>query len=384
MLIYDQIIESTNINTTIYNGFNYNETFFLDIETTGLSPKNSLIYLIGILYFDKEWHLKQWFLDNAGDEENMLKDFTSFLTKSNLKNVIHFNGTTFDCKFIDDHCKIYGIDFSFAYINQIDLYKIFNKYKNILSLDSLKQKSIEFAYGINRNDKLSGKELISKYKEYLLNKKAGNAEQLLLHNFEDIINLPVLSSICSLDDLYNNKYSIKDLEIAEGSKKAKIILTIKNILPKFFKGNDYFNITPASNKDISINSKIKNSDEDMEINYNLTFGNIEETSLKFFYKDYKNYFYLPNEDMAIHKSMAAFMDKDKKVKATKDNCYTKIKDSFISIPDKPTLSKKYTTDDNSFFEDIKIFKDDNNKSYIRLSELNNKKFLFSFINYILK
>ena len=68
MLIYDQIIESTNINTTIYNGFNYNETFFLDIETTGLSPKNSLIYLIGILYFDKEWHLKQWFLDNAGDE----------------------------------------------------------------------------------------------------------------------------------------------------------------------------------------------------------------------------------------------------------------------------------------------------------------------------
>ena len=62
MLIFDQIIEISNINnTTIYNDFNYNETFFFDIETTGLSPKNSLIYLIGILYFDKEWHLKQWF-----------------------------------------------------------------------------------------------------------------------------------------------------------------------------------------------------------------------------------------------------------------------------------------------------------------------------------
>ena len=76
MLIFDQIIEISNINnTTIYNDFNYNETFFFDIETTGLSPKNSLIYLIGILYFDKEWHLKQWFLDNAGDEENMLKNY---------------------------------------------------------------------------------------------------------------------------------------------------------------------------------------------------------------------------------------------------------------------------------------------------------------------
>ena len=80
MLIYDQIIESTTFsNNTIYSGFDYSETFFFDIETTGLSPKNSMIYLIGILYFDKEWHLKQWFLDNAGDEENMLKDFAQFI-----------------------------------------------------------------------------------------------------------------------------------------------------------------------------------------------------------------------------------------------------------------------------------------------------------------
>lgn len=379
MLIYDQIIESTNINTTIYNGYNYNETFFLDIETTGLSPKNSLIYLIGILYFNKEWHLKQWFLDNAGDEENMLKDFTSFLTKSNLKNVIHFNGTTFDCKFIDDHCEIYGIDFSFANINQIDLYKTFSKYKKALSLDSLKQKALEYAYGINRKDKLNGKELISKYKEYLLNKKTENEEQLLLHNFEDIINLPTLTSICSLDDLYNNKYLITNLEFVETSDSAFVTLNMENLLPIFFNGNYYFHIKPFSCEQFSDN---KTKTDNYE--YKLLFGKIKKCTLKFFYKDYKNYYYLPNEDMAIHKSMATFIDKDKKIKATKDNCYTKVTDTFISLPDKPFLQKKYTTDDDSIFEEIKIFKDDNNSSYIRLSELNKKDFLISFINYILK
>ena len=88
--------------------------------------------------------------------------------------------------------------------------------------------------------------------------------------------------------------------------------------------------------------------------------------------------------MAIHKSMAAFVDKDKKVKATKDNCYTKITDTFISIPEKPAFSKKYIAADNPFFDNIMIFKDDNNKSYIRLSELDNNDFLESFLDYIFK
>ena len=144
--------------------------------------------------------------------------------------------------------------------------------------------------------------------------------------------------------------------------------------PKFFKGNEYFNIDEI----------FSNKKDNTRYEYKLTFGKLENVALKFFYKDYKNYFYLPNEDMAIHKSMATFIDKDKKIKATKDNCYTKITDTFILIPDKPALQKKYTIDDDSIFEEIKIFKDDDNKSFIRLCELNDNEFLNSFVNYILK
>ena len=33
-----------------------------------------------------------------------------------------------------------------------------------------------------------------------------------------------------------------------------------------------------------------------------------DTEMKYFFKDYKNYYYLPMEHMAIHKSMAAYVD----------------------------------------------------------------------------
>ena len=47
-----------------------------------------------------------------------------------------------------------------------------------------------------------------------------------------------------------------------------------------------------------------------------------DTEMKYFFKDYKNYYYLPMEHMAIHKSMAAYVDDAHKEKATKDNAFT--------------------------------------------------------------
>ena len=38
---------------------------FLDIETTGLTPATSSIYLIGAVYHQQmEWHIRQWFSDS--------------------------------------------------------------------------------------------------------------------------------------------------------------------------------------------------------------------------------------------------------------------------------------------------------------------------------
>ena len=56
------------------------DIFFVDIETTGLSPKNSDIYLIGVAYYDKHnWHVCQFFAENSSQEEEVLKAFSAFV-----------------------------------------------------------------------------------------------------------------------------------------------------------------------------------------------------------------------------------------------------------------------------------------------------------------
>lgn len=68
-------------------------------------------------------------------------------------------------------------------------------------------------------------------------------------------------------------------------------------------------------------------------------------TLKFFYADYRNYYYLPYEDTAMHKSVAAYVDAECKVKATKETCYTKKYAAFIMLPaysgDMPVFKRDY-------------------------------------------
>jgi len=53
---------------------------------------------------------------------------------------------------------------------------------------------------------------------------------------------------------------------------------------------------------------------------------IADQKIKIYYSDYKNYYYLTNEDYAIHESVASFVDKKYRVRANKKNCY-----SYINI-----------------------------------------------------
>lgn len=55
-------------------------------------------------------------------------------------------------------------------------------------------------------------------------------------------------------------------------------------------------------------------------------------TLKYFFADYREYYYLPFEDCAIHKSVAQFVDKEYRKKATKDTCYQKKSGLFLPQP----------------------------------------------------
>ena len=59
------------------------------------------------------------------------------------------------------------------------------------------------------------------------------------------------------------------------------------------------------------------------------FVELTEGTLKHFYPDYKDYYYLPFEDRAVHKSIGACVDKEARIKATASNCYTKTTGFFL-------------------------------------------------------
>ena len=88
-----------------------NGDVFFDIETTGLSWRTSHLYLIGALFFDPAadtFTLRQWFLDRPTEEKEMLVSFFTFL--SDVKRLVHFNGTTFDLPYLTHKALFYQME----------------------------------------------------------------------------------------------------------------------------------------------------------------------------------------------------------------------------------------------------------------------------------
>ena len=80
--------------------------------------------------------------------------------------------------------------------------------------------------------------------------------------------------------------------------------------------------------------------------------------MKYFYSNYKDYYYLPQEDIAIHKSVAGFVDKEFRQQALASNCYTRKVSSYLPQWDTlftPFFKREYK-DHDLFFELTDEFK----------------------------
>ena len=62
---------------------------------------------------------------------------------------------------------------------------------------------------------------------------------------------------------------------------------------------------------------------------------LTEGEMKYFFPDYKNYYYLPAEDQAVHKSVAVYTDPAFRQKAVRQNCYSRVSGLFL-----PAVHKK--------------------------------------------
>ncbi len=293
------------------------DILFFDIETTGFSGETSQLYLIGCTYFDGfGWKLIQWFADTRQAEKELLDAFFAFLKR--FKILVHFNGDRFDIPYLLKCCERLGLDYNFDDLVSIDIFKKIKPYRKLLKLENMKQKSIEQFLGVHREDKYNGGQLIEVYRDYLHTHEKYLFDLLILHNADDLKGMPSILPILNYADLFGSDFTLCSHKLYSYRDEAGYSHPFVNLLwesPYNIPVPLEYSVTPLS---------LELHDTCLACNINLYEG-----TLKYFYPDPQNYYYLPLEDTAIHKSIGEYVDRSARKKATAKNCYSKKEGLFL-------------------------------------------------------
>ena len=375
---------------------------FFDIETTGLSADRSGLYLIGAVYYEASaWRLVQWFAESMYDEEEMLAGFFGLLSEKRRAAqkeggrhanavLIHFNGDTFDIPYLRRVIQRYRLPYEFTGVLSLDLYKKIKPYKALLGLSDCRLKTVEQFFGIAREDRFNGGELIYVYEEYLrlssLDPESCESNEqnqklrehllktLLLHNEEDMANLPCVCGLLAYDDLFRKQYRFVSASVEELSGKQILDLkfTFPEALPQELDYEEGPYVLSAGRKENvrkknvrKENVRKENVRKENARKENGDFGTAEkagdagqepacgflevtaelyEGELKYFFADYKNYYYLTAEDYAVHKSVGEFVERKARKQATARTCYQKKTGLFLPQPENlflPVFYREY-------------------------------------------
>ncbi|MCI8401236.1 MAG: ribonuclease H-like domain-containing protein [Lachnospiraceae bacterium] len=297
---------------------------FFDIETTGLSARTSHLYLIGCLFTDgRTFHLKQWFATDPGEEKEVLTAFSDYLkTLPESCLLLHFNGNVFDLPYLRHRMERFRLPFLPDRFQSMDLYRSLRPYKAVLGLPSLRQKAVESYLGIVRTDPFDGGQLIAVYEDYVSSRSDLGLKALLLHNAEDVRNMPKLLAALSISDYMEADYSLMSLTRHEatsfdGSPREELLVALQSPV--------------ALRRPISLRLPYGPYLTASKDRIRLAVP-LQCLTLRHYFPNVKDYFYLPHEDRAVHKSVGIYVDKEHRQKAVKDNCYIKKSGLFFPCP----------------------------------------------------
>lgn len=332
-----QIQKTIPLSDDLYIRHYFSESYaFFDIETTGFSKKTSFVYLTGMaVRTDDSIKITQFLAENRGEEAEVLTAFFQALRP--FQTLVSFNGLGFDIPFLKSRELFHKISNDWDTFEFLDLYKLTAKLAHLFQLPDKKQKSVEKFLGIDRNDLLSGGELIPVYYAYEKQQDSASENLLLLHNYEDVLGMTKLLSLLSYQDFLEMP---ADVVAVSREKSPKLLLTLRAPQPfpkKFLFQSDVCSLMCDGSA--------------ARLLVKIFCG-----ELKFYYDNYKDYYYLPDEDMAVHKSIAAFVDAGHKKKATAATCYTKKSGEFLP-QEKGLFTPEFYADKKSDFSYFEITDD---------------------------
>ena len=285
------------------------EAIFFDIETTGFSPISNYIYLIGCAFRENDQvQIHQYFAENPSQEPEILTSFLD-LCQSHRK-LFSYNGSGFDLPFIMAKCKTYNLEDSLSLSMVTDLFKAASGLRFLLRTENYKQVTLEKFFGYDRRDSHSGGELIPVYKEYVKSPDQEALNFMLLHNYEDICGMIRLLDLLKYNAILKGDFTAVGAQVKRFSE---------------INGEAGFDLYINLSFDFCLPVPVSLNTDGVFLSFSGSGGCIRvalyKGQLKYYFSDYKNYYYLPEEDRAVHKSVAAFVDHDHREKCHAYNCY---------------------------------------------------------------
>ncbi|MBM7561673.1 ribonuclease H-like domain-containing protein [Fusibacter tunisiensis] len=243
---------------------------FIDIETDGLSHNHKLA-IIGLFIVSKNFpygKVIQLFNNDYQSERELLSELMIQIKNYAIDYFISFNGNSFDFPFLNARLAKHKFGFELNKKLNIDLMRIVKKHQAALNLKSATLKGVESYLNIQRNDTISGKDSIILYRAYLETQDQALKKTILLHNYDDILNMYPLVKIFSLIDTEFSNYLYPTHRIKTTKWYMAHYAIDKDFLSYDFASHDYSSLLEHHYEDLNVQYIRKGTRAQLKVSLN--------------------------------------------------------------------------------------------------------------------
>lgn len=255
----------------------------LDISATKRFARTGRLTQILLIHHEGE-SLEElvWDIETEEEEFRALEDLSRFLSKENAPSeLITYNGHAFDLAFLSKKYALYDLEDPLKNKDSRDLFLEYRPFARILGLSSRRLDAFAGYLGVDSS-------------------------------CDDAVKCCAILSLDALKDLFDGKWTLE--KAASDADHLYYTLHIEKPMPRRIAIHDqvYHMICEGNEVRLAIV--------------------VENNTVRRYYTNFKDYYYLPFEGYAVHREMAAFVEKGHKEKAVRENCFSRValSDSLLS------------------------------------------------------